>query len=270
METVQAFKLEHDDRLKNRDEDGERSFQGYLNRARDDWISDYNFPDRIVEYGEEIYQELVDDPPVQIREVLGDPVNNTIALDARIAYLFDLILSGITQFRGGSYVMATWYANHAGGMGMDAYMFLMDRQQHDPPSDKTSWNGVSPSAMTVDEALQLRDLFKHCMDPSSPPWQAANATVSRLMDALRTHFPDDSNARYPKYNGPTPTNMMSYMTVCKPLRHTSAWEWILQLLLPSFEVAYVTLNLLLAIAQYQAPCWPTLSLSQLLGLILRM
>lgn len=250
MEMFEAFKAEHDDRLKNHDDDAERSLQSYANHPRDDWIADFDFPDRIVEYGEDIYQELADDPSVQIREVLGDPVNNAIALDARIAYLFDLVLSGIAQRRGGSYVMATWAANHADRS--NAYHFLVDRQNNDPPTDKISCNGVSPSDMTVDEALQLRGLFKYCMDPSSPPWRAANITVSRLIDALRTHFPDDPKARYPKYNGPKPSKLMSYMTVCKPLRHTSAWEWMLQLLLPSFEVAYVTLNLLLLDAQDKA------------------
>ena len=215
----------------------QRFLQMYNNNSYVDQRSGYHFPQWARQMGSEIRDSLVSDPPLLIRQILGDPVHNSIALDARMAFLFESILLNITRIDHRLDLMGTE------ARGSTQLQFVQGRLADDvgyPPEDRRYLPAINPRAMTVEEASQLLELLERCINPNSSIWRAANTTVQRLARAIRTVY--HSDIVHDMDDGPNTGGSLSYMRVFTPMRRTSLWEYVMLRFMPSFRLAYMLLD----------------------------
>lgn len=215
----------------------QRLLQMYDDNSYVDQRSRYHFPQWARQMGSEIRDNLVTNPPLLVRQILGDPFQNSIALDARMAFLFESILLNVTRVDHRLDLMG------AEARGSTQLQFIQGRLADDlgyPPEDRRYLPAINPRAMTVEEAFQLLELFERCINPHSSVWRAANTTVQRLARAIRTIYHSDNV--HDTDNGPNTGGSLFYMRIFHPMRRTSLWEYVMLRFMPSFRLAYMLLD----------------------------
>lgn len=198
------------------------------------------YPDWTVREGELIYRDLVYEPPLEIRQILGDPVNNGIALDARMAFLFQSVTFNLT--RSDQYIGFST-RNHDVHELERTYGAATRERHFDGLEEAEVGYDIREEEMTVQEALELLQLFRRCMNQTSSVFKATNVTATRLTDAMRAlYLPGNAG---PDQVGTSDPDGGDEYTAFQPPRRTSMWERAIQRFMPSYHGATIVLEILL-------------------------
>ena len=216
------------------------SSPGFWTPPNYDVRSESAFPESTVKDGKRIFLDLVNTPPARIRQILGDPLHNVIALDARMAFLFHSLLLNATKVASELDVHENDYDDPAEERVI--YRELAAERREFGQRDIYALLSVDMQAMTIQEALQLRQLFRHCMDPHSSIFRATNVTLSRLRSTLQTLYPNSPGTSRAHAAS---SNFYPHMDVFNPPRPTSVWEYSFQRILASFRLCYMLLEVVL-------------------------
>ena len=163
------------------------------------------------EIADEIHRNLVDSPPAAIRQALGTPQLNGIALDARMAGLFDMLLLNLTRV-GSNFDLA---ANEIYDNQEILEVYDAMQNQHN------EFAVIDMSSMTASEAVNLYQLFWNITRPDSEVWMQINALNDTLVSAFNSSYPAALH------------------------EGVRVWEFVLRRVTASFHLALMTMELVL-------------------------